>query len=173
MSLQKQQDFLARLFTDESLRQSFLSEPRKIGLANGLNEKDIAALENILPEQLNFFGDSLFWKRLREVEKFLPETKKDLEENFTNLFREFSQIYNPHSTKKHLEDAVKFCDFLLQKFELPEQKKLIVKFEKAKLKFFGYGKRFAFCRLNKNLLSNKKSLSIWVRFNGKIYYFVL
>ena len=85
MSLQKQQDFLARLFTDESLRQNFLSEPKKIGLENGLADTDIAELQTVLPEQLTFFADSLYWKRLREVEKFLPLTKKILGEIFKIL----------------------------------------------------------------------------------------
>lgn len=171
MDLQKQQDFLARLFTDENLRQNFISNPQQIGIENGLAETDIAQLENVLPDQLNFFADSLFWKRSREAEKFLLETKKDLGENFTNLFREFSQDFNPQTVKKHLEDAFYFCDFLQTNHDLPERTKSIAKFEQAKLKFFGYGKKFVICRFLQNN-GKKKSFAIWFRLIGKNYHFV-
>ncbi len=173
MNLQKQQDFLARLFTDESLRRNFLNDAKKIGVENGLTESDIAALENVLPEQLDFFADSLFWKRLREAEKFLPETKNNLKENFTNLFREFSRNFNPQTVKKHLEDAHRFCEFLLKKPDLNSDLKTVIKFEKSKLEFFGFEKRIVICRFPKTFQSTDKPkrLSVWLRFNGKIHHF--
>ncbi|CAN5756441.1 hypothetical protein BH20ACI4_BH20ACI4_23540 [soil metagenome] len=174
MSLQEKQNLLARLYTDENFRKSFLSEPQKTGRENNLSEREIAEIAEIIPEQLNFFADSLFWKRLCETEKFLPETKKELNENFANLFRHFSRNYNPQSVKKHLEDAYNFCEFLLKNTELSEQSKSIVKFEKSKLGFFGYGKRFVFCILDYNLKTQKdrKTFAVWFRLNGKNYHFV-
>lgn len=173
MNLQKQQDFLARLFTDESLRRNFLSNSKKIGLEYGLNEKDIAALETVLPEQLNFFADSLFWKRLREAEKFLPETKKELGENFVNLFRKFSQKFNPQSVKKHLEDAFNFCLFLQKQNDLSKQTKSIAEFERAKLAFFGYNKRCVISQFDYDFKTrkNRKTFAVWFRFGGKNYHY--
>ncbi len=173
MSLLEQQNFLARLYTDENLRRCFLSEPRRIGKENNLSEQEIAEIAEIVPVELNFFADSLFWKRLREAEKFLPQTKEVLQEIFSNLFREFSQNYNPQSVKKHLEDAYNFCEFLQKKLELPEQTKSIVKFERSKLEFFGYGKRFVFCRFYKDSPEpeSRKSFAVWFRFNGKNHHF--
>jgi hypothetical protein len=182
MSLQKQQDFLARLFTDECLRQNFLSEPKKIGLANGLSDTDITELQTVLPEQLTFFADSLYWKRLREVEKFLPMTKTVLGENFKILFREFSQIYNPTSVKKHLEDAIEFCKTLqTKKLELVYAKD-IAKFEQGKLEFHGCGKPFVWKMFNYNIkeilrnprksnLNKRITLTIWLKIGGKIKHF--
>lgn len=111
MSLLQQQNFLARLYTDEKLRRDFLSEPEKTGRENNLNECEIADLKAVLPDEMSFFADSLFWKRLREAERFLPLTKDFLGENFTKLSKIFSQNFNPQSIKKHLEDAFEFCGF--------------------------------------------------------------
>ena len=184
MSLQQQQDFLARLFTDENLRQNFLSEPRKIGAENGLSETEIDDLRTVLPEQLNFFADSLYWKRLREVEKILPLTRKFFGEDFDKFFREFSQYFNPQSVKKHLEDAVEFCEFL-QKKDISGIAKNTAKYEGAKLEFFGYGKCFVACKLdfdfreiqhNKSqnpTLPKRKTIAIWLKIGNKKNHFTL
>ena len=183
MSLQKQQDFLARLFTDESLRRNFLSAPEKVGAENGLSETETGDLKMVLPEQLNFFADSLFGKRRREVEKLLPLTKDFLNEDFAELFREFSQNFNPQTVKKHLEDAIEFCKFLL-KSNISDLSKNIAEFERTKLEFFGYEKRFAICRLNfdikeisrqgakaQNEIPRKKTIAVWIRFGKKFKHF--
>ena len=186
MSLQKQQDFLARLFTDEDLRQNFLSEPAKIGAENGLSEKEIEDLKAILPEELRFFADSLFWKRLREVEKFLPLTKKLLSEDFTKCFRQFSQNFNPQTVKKHFEDAIGFCKFLRAQ-NISELAKNAAKFEKSKLEFFGGGKRLVFCKLDFDInkiplgniaietlnLEKKTQIAVWVKIGKKNKHFFI
>jgi hypothetical protein len=186
MSLQQQQDFLARLFTDEGLRQNFLSEPDKIGTENSLNQTEINDLKTVLPEQLNFFADSLYWKRRGEVEKFLPLTRKVLGEDFDNLFREFAQDFNPQSVKKHLEDAFEFCKFL-QKQNISELSKNAAKYEQSKLEFFGYGKQFIFCKLDFDvkkisregaktqsaIQEKKRKIAGWIRFGKKVKHFYL
>ena len=186
MSLQEQQNFLARLYTDTELRRAFLSEPTNIGVENDLNEKEIAEIAEIIPEELNFFAESLFWKRLREVEKLLPLTKEFLKDDFVELFREFSKDFNPQTIKKHLEDAIEFCRFL-QKSDISELTQSIAEFEQTKLEFFGYGKRFAFCRLSFDIrkiqrrdsetqrlkLEKRKTIAIWLRFGKKIKHFTI
>lgn len=151
MSLQKQQDFLARLFTDEGLRQNFLSEPEKIGAENGLNETETEDLKAVLPEELGFFADSLFWKRLREVEKLLPLTKKVLQEDFKKLFRQFSQNFNPQTVKKHFEDALEFSKFLQNQLLEPHWVKDLAKFEHSRLTFNSDTKKFVFARFNHDI----------------------
>ena len=178
MSLQKQQDFLAKLYTDDNFRRDFLSEPETIGKKFDLNEKEIKEFEEILPEEISFFAETLFWKRLREVEKFLPVTRKILGEDFSVFFREFSQNYNPQTVKKHLEDSIGFCRFLQKNRAISEFAKNCAKFERAKLEFFGLGKRMVFCRLDfdareiSNSNSKKKpSFALWFRFGKKIRHF--
>src|SRR5215213_1679726 len=123
MSLEQQQNLLAKLYTDAEFRRAFLSQPAKIGAENDFSE--IAA---IMPEELDFFADSLFWKRLREAEKFLPLTRKILGEDFTDNFREFSQQFNPQTVKKHFEDALGFARFL-RKGKISDLAKNAAKFE--------------------------------------------
>lgn len=178
MSFQKQQDFLARLFIDEGLRQNFLSSPEKIGVENGLNVAEIEDLKAVLPEEITFFAETLFWKRLRETEKILPLTKEFLKDEFVPLFREFSQNFNPQTVKKHLEDAVEFCKFI-QKAKVSEIVRDIAKFEQTKVEFFGYGKSFAVCRLSydikkisrENAKAQRKISYIWIKFGNKIKHF--
>ena len=181
MSLQEQQNFLARLYTDTYLRRAFLSEPEKIGAENDLSEMETEDLKTVLPEELNFFAESLFWKRLREVEKMLPLSRKFLEADFIELFREFSQNFNPNTVKKHLEDAIGFGKFL-QKSDVSEIIKNVAKFEKTKLEFFACGKRFAICRLNYDIeeiaknqsnFRRKKTIAVWLRIGKKTKHFSL
>lgn len=186
MSLQNQQDVLAKLYTDAEFRRAFLSAPAKIGLASNLTESEIAEIEAIMPEELEFFADSLFWKRLRETEKFTPLTKKVLGDDFAKLFREFSQNYNPQSVKKHYEDALGFCEFLRRQ-NISGLAKNAAKYEKTKLEFFGFEKRFAVCRLNYDVreisrqdaktqsenLKKKNKVVVWLRFGKRIKHFFI
>lgn len=183
MSFRKQQDLLARLFTDKELRLAFLSQPEKIGAEHGLSAEEIAELSVILPEELDFFAESLFFKRLREVEKLLPLTRKFLGSDFAVKFREFSACYNPQTVKKHLEDSVRFCQFLQNDLN-DDVARNIARYEGTKMKFFGYGKRFAFCFLDydmkeissgnfqlKEKIRRAKTVAIWCRIRGRTKYF--
>lgn len=183
MSLKEQQNLLARLYTDGELRENFFAEPDKIGFDFDLTRKEIAEIVEIAPQELDFFAESLYWKRLREAEKFIPLTVKILDQDFQPLFRQFSQIFNPQSVKKHLEDALEFCRFL-QKGEVSEIARNVALFEKTKLEFFGYGKRIAFCKLTfdikpfftENLAENlkrKRKFAVWIKSGNKTRHFYI
>lgn len=183
MSLIEQQNFLARLYTDEKLRRNFFAEPEKIGAQNDLTAAEIAEIAEIAPQELDFFAESLFWKRLREAEKFTPFTKKALGAEFQNLFQKFSQTYNPRTVKKHLEDAFEFCKFL-QNQEINDFSRSVAAFEKAKLEIYGYGKRFAFCRLRFDVqaffggakvenIKPQRKYAVWLKIGGKIKHFYI
>ncbi len=178
MSLLDVQNFLARLYTDESLRREFSSAPEKIGKVNNLNEKEIAELTEILPAELNLFADSLRWKRLREVEKLLPFTKQVLAEEFEIYFREFAGKFLPATVKKHLEDAIQFAEFLQGKEK--NWKKDLAQYERAKLEFNNCDKNFIFKVFDYDIkeilrtgaqahreFKRKKTFAIWLRI-GKI-----
>lgn len=142
MGLIEQQNFLAKLYTDENFRKSFIAEPNNFGRDNHLNNNEIEEIIEILPDEINVFADSLFYKRLREVEKFLRLTKKVLGKDFELNFREFAQTFTPQTVKKHLEDAIEFVTFLSLKDIDPSYVRDIAVFEQAKLEFGGLGKRF-------------------------------
>jgi hypothetical protein len=186
MSLQEQQNLLAKLYTDADFRLAFLSQPKKKGAAYDLSESEIGEIARIMPEELNFFAESLFWKRLREVEKFLPATKKVLAEDFTGLFRVFSQNFNPQKVKKHFEDAHGFARFL-QKQDISNLARSAAKFERAKLEFFGFEKLLVVCRLDcdvRHLLSSdatkpkeinegRKKIAVWLRTGKRVRHFFI
>ncbi len=144
MSLIEQQNFTARLFLDGSLRRIFLENAEKIGAENGLNGEEIEIIKQTLNRDFEFFADSLFFKRLNEVEKLLPLTRKVLgKKEFEKLFRAFAQKFTPQSIKKHLEDSIEFVDFLrsentLEALWLND----LARFEQARLVFNGGGKHF-------------------------------
>jgi len=142
MSLLDVQNLLARIFTDEDLRLRFLREPEKIGIENNLSASEIEQIRQILPEQINFFADSLFYKRLREVEKLLPLTRKAAGKEFEKYFREFANQFLPQTIKKHLEDAIRFGEFLQSKKIEPVWVKDLARFERARLSFNNSEKRF-------------------------------
>ncbi|MBA3786256.1 MAG: hypothetical protein H0X15_12100 [Acidobacteria bacterium] len=187
MSLQQQQNFLAKLYTDEKLRRAFLSEPSKIGEENFLNRIEIAEIAEMLPEEISFFSESLFWKRLREVEKFLPLTRKVSGDEFQRLFRQFSQSYNPQTIKKHLEDANEFCAFLQKNASVSEISKNTARYEQSKLKFYSYGKKFVVCKLNFDVreigeqfaktsgksLKKKTKIAVWFRVGNTVKHFFI
>jgi len=174
MSLVETQNFLARIYTDENLRREFLSAPERTGRENNLSEKEIAELTEVLPAELNSFAESLFYKRLREVEKFLPLTKQVLAEDFEIYFREFAGGFLPVTVKKHLADAIQFAEFLQAKEK--NWKKDLAKYERAKLKFNNCGKNFIFKVFDYNIketirqgagaqkeFKRKKTFAVWLR----------
>jgi hypothetical protein len=188
MGLEQQQNLLARLYTDADFRRAFLSEPEKIGAENDLSAEEIGEIAAIMPDELNFFADSLFWKRIREVEKFLPLTRNILGEDFIKYFREFSQAFNPQSVKKHFEDAREFCGFL-EGAAVGDLTKTIAKFERAKLNFasqtrclqiesFGFDVREILRQvadgksLHENDFARRKTFAVWLRIGKmtKLYF---
>jgi hypothetical protein len=159
MSLLEQQSVLAKLYTDERFRKKFENDPQKIGGENKLSKNEIAQILEILPAEIIAFADSLFQKRLREVERFLPITRNALEKDFARSFQNFAQTYTPHTVKKHLEDAIEFAEFLQKEDINPGVIKDLAKFEQAKLEFGGYGKHFVCRKFNFDLraISHKKT----------------
>ena len=190
MSLQRQQTFLVRLFTEEKLRQNFLMNPEKIGHENGLEKNDILQLKEILPEQLSFFADSLFYKRVHEAEKLLPLTSKVLNVQFTKLFRGFSQTFTPKTVKKHLEDAIEFVNYLNKESLEIHWLHDLAKFEQTQLIFNGYNKSFILQKFSfdirqivkeishhqkvwQNEFQPRKTMAIWLRFGKKNKHFII
>jgi len=186
MSLLDQQNLLAKLYTDEKFRREFLSEPEKIGKENFLNEREISDIKDILPGEINAFADSLFYKRLREVEKFLPLTRKFSGENFELLFREFSREFNPKSVKKHLEDAFEFSGFLQKSYFETLWIKDLAKFEQARLEFSGFGKNCVFKSFDFDLrqifsagnetgfeFKKRKTFAVWLRIGKRIKHLII
>jgi hypothetical protein len=175
MGLLEQQNFLAQIFTDEKMRRNFWQDPEKVGQENDLEANEIAQLKQIVSADLDFFADSLVHKRLHEVEKLLPLTRKALEANFSRLFSEFSQTFQPQSVKKHLEDAIEFCRFVRRNEDLSALARETAKFEETRHEFFSQKRTIAFCLLKSNLFSSrsKYGLAVWFRIGRRVRHFIL
>ena len=169
MSLLDTQNFLARLYTDENLRREFLSAPQKVGRENDLSEREIAEIAGVFPDELNSFADSLFWKRLREAEKLLPLTRVQLNREFERHFREFSRHYNSQSIKKHLDDALRFCEYLRSNKTVTAAAKNAAKYERAKLQFWALNRRVVVRLLDFDPATGerKRRLAVWLRIGKK------
>jgi hypothetical protein len=87
MALSAVQAALARLFTEEAARASFLSDPQAAGRALGLDEADAATLARIAPRALRQFAGSLKAKRVLDARKTMPLTAQALGEAFAEHFR--------------------------------------------------------------------------------------
>ena len=186
MGLLEQQNFLAKLYTDDNFREKFISEPEEFGKKHKLNVNEIDEISEILPDEIIAFADSLFYKRLREVERFLPWTRKELGAKFEREFREFIIGFNPQSVKKHLEDAIEFAKFLQLRKLNPTWLKDIIKLEQSKLEFAGFGKRLIIKKFDfdvrdfyptnnetKQELNKRNTFAIWLRFGKTHKHFII
>lgn len=174
MGLLNQQNVLARLYVDDDFRAAFIAEPQKYGQLNKLNQMEIEDIKAILPDEIAAFAESLYFKRLREVEKLLPRLRKEIGDKFEYLFRKFSTGFNATSVKKHLEDAFLFCEFLMAHPELSKNEIELARFEHAKLDFYGYGKSFVLRWFSSGLdlgFKKRKRFGLWVRFGRKEFIF--
>lgn len=179
MSLLEQQSALAKLLTDPELRQRFLSEPDAAGRELGLDEHEIEDAIGVAESGLGTFADSLVWKRLREVEKLLPITKRITGDEFRRLFFEFAPSFNPQTVKKHYEDAVGFSRFI-EVQDSPGPARAAAKFERTRLTFFNEGRVFAYCLSPYDLTTagspvrrRRAAIAIWLRFGKRILHFVI
>jgi hypothetical protein len=115
VSLLETQQILARLYTDPVTLNAFLEDPE--GFAAGHSKESELVLSEIDQWQLEFFASSLRSKRLGEVRKLLPLTTRALGQRCIEEFRNYSATSLPGGARKHLADAMAFCEYLLSKTE--------------------------------------------------------
>ncbi len=140
MSLRSEQDLLARLYTDPDLRRRFMGEPKDVGRDFGVAAETAAQLAAVAGDELDYFSETLFWKRFNEVAKLLPESRAAIGDGFEQRFREFAAGFVPDSIRKHLDDAYEFTGYLLANGEHAA----VVSRERARLAFYGYARNFVF-----------------------------
>lgn len=176
MSLLEQQNFLARIYTDPRVRDQFVSEPETVGLEYGLNPSEIDDLKTVAGDDIVFFSDSLIWKRLREVERLLPRTRKALGADFCSFFFKFAPAFNPQHTRKHYEDAVKFCDYV-EAETIAVSVKNAARYEKAWLTFINERPLVTCCRLSRDrnpdteIRTGRLGLVVWIGVAGRTFHF--
>lgn len=187
MGLKEQQDLLARLYTDPEIRSEFTAEPERIGDEFELTESEITDLSALAESEVEWFADSLFWKRFREVEKLLPTSSSAIGKDLEPYFREFSSEFNPTSVKKHLEDALEFSRWLLKGGKLSPVAADVLKFESTRLRHNAEGDTLSICTLahdvrpifdfgrpgSENEIQTRRSFAIWARIGRKTRFFFI
>lgn len=180
MSLLEQQKFLASLYTNPSLRNRFILTPEITGREFGLNDNEINDLVAIAWDEIQFFSESLVWKRLREAEKMLPMTSRALEDGFEKAFFEFAPSYLPKNIKKHYEDAVEFCKFVENARGLSGCARNAAVFERTRLIFMNERRILSWCFLRRGLgntetgvRSKRSRLAIWLRAGKRVLHFTI
>lgn len=170
MALKQQQDLLARLYTDVDFQLRFLAFPLSFNEEFGLEAAEAESLARVASSEVRWFSESLVRKRLREVAKLLPLTKRAMGTEFDWRFLEFSAKFKPTSIKKHLEDALAFADSVLSN---PNDAvaKSIVRFETARLRHNAFGRWLSICMLRHDPRSLpaldsgtdlRKGIGIWI-----------
>lgn len=181
MSLQEQQNFLARLYTDPHIRARFFADPGKVGVDHGLVEAEIANLLAVASDEIAFFSKSLVWKRFREVVKLLPLTRQALGDDFRTQFFDFAPTFNPQSTKKHYEDAVAFSKWVEAEPHMPVLVKNATAFERTRLTFLTESRLFSFCKLERTaqlphsgpIVPGRFGFAVWLRLGQQVRHFSL
>jgi hypothetical protein len=134
MGLADDQKLLARLATDATYRKRFLAEPEQVDRA-GLSAREVER-----------FARSLLRKRLGEVEKLLPLSRRALgEARFAELFLRFARGSVPSGVKKHRDDAVAFAESVIRAASVePAWASDLLRYESAALAATDPALRFVF-----------------------------
>lgn len=114
MGLAQLQRALAQLYTDAQAREAFFDDPAAGGQWLGLTPEEVGQL-SAAAAQISFFALSLQRKRLNEVNRLLPLTRRALGPQFGAMFLEYARTSVPRGLRKHQDDARAFADFIGQR----------------------------------------------------------
>ena len=168
MALQKQQDLLARLYTDPEFQSKFLADPAEFSDEAGVSGEEAILLATTAADEVRWFSGSLINKRLREVIKMLPLSQQEVgASRFEEAFRRFAPHFSPSSVKKHLEDSLAFADCLIREQVDPSLKSLI-RFESRRLRHNALSNKISFCLLRRDpSVTRTKGIGLWMAFGGR------
>ena len=159
MSLLEQQKFLAELFVDPALRKSFLGEPQVTGKRFDLDDAEIEEFLEVVQTELDYYADSLVWKRFREIEKLLPRLRGVLGRDFRSCFFEYAPSFNPDGVRKHYADGLEFCRWIEASTDpILSTAKASAEFERKRLQFVSGERSIAFCRLPGSTAGNERRI---------------
>jgi hypothetical protein len=147
-------DALARLLSESDLRNRFAVDRDSVATELGLNESDAKLLLELDLEKLKRQAEGLLSKRRSEVVDFIPSTWKRLQSTAQQkLFDEYaSQSSWPESHRRHLLDAVAFCQFLLEK-----DPTVVVRSEYRWLKFVSESKKLSIALVSDFVSNNQNT----------------
>lgn len=172
MSLLEQQNLLARLYLDESLRRAFLSDPTAVAEQFGLSDEETAEIALVVPEEMNTFAGSLLRKRIHEVEKMLPLTRAALQDSFESHFIKYADATPSSQEMTRIEDVLEFCRYLERAGSGAVRD--AARFELAKIEFYSGKRNFIVRRFDHDIrhgrLTHRRTYSFWIRIGRGSYW---
>ncbi|MBC7475405.1 MAG: hypothetical protein H7263_14035 [Candidatus Sericytochromatia bacterium] len=185
---------MAKLYTDQSLRNNFLNTPQLTGIQLGLSDLEIKQLEASF-YQINFFADSLKNKRMNEVTKFFHLSYSRLKNEFEELFDQYALTYLPSGIKKHQDDSEKFVNYINNIQTVNEDLKTLLNYELINFKMYNIKFCFKIKLFDRYLIdflkdytpqllsrvdekkiiySKRYCIAIWIKFypDGKLWHIV-
>lgn len=103
---------LGRLLTNVQLRQEFVNDPKRAAARLGVRDEDHVAFTSLSPNALVAQAEGLRRKRMCEVAKLLPRTRRSIGDRFAELFRIHAERFWPAGHRRHVIDAHTFCELL-------------------------------------------------------------
>jgi len=103
MGLAEVQAALARLFTDEGLRDRFFADPIAVGRSLGLDQAEAVGLSALSARHVEDFAATLRHKRVDDARKVLPLTARSLGGDFGRHL--LAAIEGPTPPGRHVDDA--------------------------------------------------------------------
>jgi hypothetical protein len=138
MGLSEIEQILARLSTDEKLRERFVNDPHALGRELGLTAAESRRLKREADARLNSFITSGRERRFLEISKLLPLTRRVLEGRFDGHLNRYEATHEHGGIERLFGDAIAFAVYLDEK--LREERigsgwtLELLRYEKARLK---------------------------------------
>ncbi len=127
---------LGKLLSDGEMRRVFAQDRRGTAQRMGVSADDFEAVVSLDNQALERQANALLKKRLSEVRELLPLTFRMIDDPGV-LFLNFAEAKWPTGHRRHAQDAVHFCRYLIAK------KIKICRSEYNRLAFGLEGKRLA------------------------------
>lgn len=133
MEMKSYQGQLAKLYTNESFRNTFFADREKVIAGLSLRETEAMQLMQLSKEQVEDFAKSLLHKRAGEVRALLPNSRKAIGGEFDKLFFSYAASLTVNGVHKHQQDAVQFAGFLLERFNTNEFLRDLIRYERNRV----------------------------------------
>ncbi|PYS80226.1 MAG: hypothetical protein DMF66_00085 [Acidobacteria bacterium] len=112
MGLSEIEQILARLSTDEGLRGRFVDDPFALGRELGLSAAESRQLRREAAARFDSFAASSRERRLVEMGKLLPLTRRVLGNRFAAHFKRYVSTHKPGGIERLFGDAIGFAGYL-------------------------------------------------------------
>jgi hypothetical protein len=112
MSLSDIEQILARLSSDEGLRERFIREPVALARELGLSAVESRRLRRAASSRFDSFAKSARERRFVQISKLLPLSHRVLGSRFDTHLNSYTTTHEPGGIERLFGDALGFADYL-------------------------------------------------------------